>query len=381
MPKFATELTQGQSFSRTSEDAVLADTASRSYKVILSAPGEVFDPQAFCGVFVGSRHPTNTNLTCSDFSAKFDGDSRMVAIVTFNYRSNLSIASANNHKNPKQTHPKERPATWTSSSTLYEAPAYVWRTIAQNANGDITSYSDWGVPGIAATGERFEGVTNMVSMINFRIVQYVDFDPMMHHAYTQYVNSAPISIGSLNCNVHTLLVKGVEVEPHTEPFMGSVWQGYKVTYEIAYKKNPVLVPTPADRSVLWPIEVGWDQLQPVEGYKIVNSGLGVTGVDQNALALRHVNWVVQESPLAYADNTQGKVVAACVMLSGKETGRMQARASSPVALNLGQAGLPDGTPRDLINTVGGKYLSPILLRVQVQPEADLSAVFGLRLQA
>ena len=53
MPKLATELTQGQAFARTAEDAAIADTACRVYKVILNSPGETFDPQAVCGTYVG----------------------------------------------------------------------------------------------------------------------------------------------------------------------------------------------------------------------------------------------------------------------------------------------------------------------------------------
>ena len=93
MPKFATELTQGQACTRSSEDNGLNDTSQRVYKVILNHPAEVFDPQAFCGVYVGYRHPFNLNQVCFSFDAKFDGDSRMVAIVTFNYKSFATAAA------------------------------------------------------------------------------------------------------------------------------------------------------------------------------------------------------------------------------------------------------------------------------------------------
>lgn len=380
MPKFATELAQGQAFARTAEDATLADTATRVFKVMLSSPGEIFDPQAFCGVYVGGRHPYNINLACCDFNAKFDGDSRMVAIVTFNYKSNLSVSSSSSHKNPKQQHPRERPATWTTSSSLVEHPVYTWRYWYPNdAAATNPTVKDWTTP-TNPNGEVYEGVTMQAAICDIKITQLVDFDPMSHHAYTSFINSKPIQLGSLTCNPHTLLVRGVDVEPHTEPFMGEVWSGYRVVYSLTFKRNYVIVPNPSDKSQLLAGEIGWDRLQVVEGYKIKNSGLNVAGVAQDSLQLKHINGALAV-PAAYADNSQDILCAAAVIVSGRDGGRAQVRASSPVALNVGlsAAGIPDGTPRDLTNAVAGKYFAPILERYQVQQDADLSAIFGLRL--
>ena len=372
MPKLATELTQGQAFARTAEDAAIADTACRVYKVILNSPGETFDPQAFCGTYVGSRHPTNINLACCDFTAKFDGESRMVAIVTFNYKSNLSVSSSSSQNNPKQRHPRERPASWTTSSSLVEAPAYVWRRFnASDANWTSVTTGDWSVP-VNPNGDMYEGVTMQVSLIDFRITQLCDFDPMSHHRYAGYVNSTDVQIGSLLCRPHSLLVKAVDVEPHSEPFLGEVWSGYKVTYGLTYKRNNIQLPNPTDRSSAVEGDIGWDRLQVVEGYRIKNSGLGVAGVNQESLALKQVNCQLVV-PNAYADNTQDTVCAAQVVVSGRDGGKTQVRASSPVALNA------DGTPRDLTNAVSGKYLTPLMYQYQVQPDADLRAIFGLRL--
>jgi hypothetical protein len=372
MPKFATELTQGQSFSRTAENAAIADAATRAFKVILSSPGETFDPQAFCGTFVGSRHPTNINLVCSDFNAKFDGDSRMVAIITFNYRSNLSVSSSSSQRNPKQQHPRQRPASWTTSSSLVEVPAYVWRsyTVADEAWSSV-AIGDWSTT-TNPNAETYEGVTMQASVTDIRITQLTDFDPMSHHAYASYINSIDVQLGSLLCRRHSLLVRSVDVEPTAEPFMGEAWNGYKVTYSLSYKKNVVTVPRASDKTTFFTTDIGWDRLQVVEGYKIKNSGLGSAGVDQAALALKQVNCQLVV-PSAYADGTQDTVCAAQVVVSGRDGGKTQVRASGPVALNA------DGTPRDLTNLVNGKYLAPNLVRYQVQPDADLRAIFGLRL--
>lgn len=372
MPKLATELTQGQSFSRSAEDATVADASTRAYKVLLNFPGEVFDPQAYCGTYVGSRHPTNVNLVCCDFSARFDGDSRMVAIVTFNYKSNLSVSSSSSQKNPKQQHPRARPATWTTSSSLVEAPAYAWRIYYPvDANWTSITKGDWDTT-TNPNGELYEGVTMQASVTDIRITQLTDSDPMSHHAYASYVNSTDVQIGSLLCRPHSLLVRSVDVEPTTEPFMGEVWSGYKVTYSLSYKRNVVAVPKPSDKSTFILNEIGWDRLQVVEGYKIKNSGLGTPGVDQGALALKQANCQVVV-PNAFAEGTQDTLCAAQVSISGRDGGKTQVRASGPVALN------DNGTPRDLTNLVNGKYLAPNVYRYQVQPEADLRVIFGLRL--
>jgi hypothetical protein len=380
MPKYATELTQGQVFTRSSEDMVFADTAQRVYKVILSSPAEQFDPQAFCGTYIGSRHPTNLNLACCDFEAKFDGDSRMVAYVTFKYRSNLSISQSGKHKNPKQQHPRERPATWTTSSSLIDAPAYVWRNWDNASNlGTETAaptVGSWEIP-YTPNGEHYDGVSAQQAVVDFRIKQGVDFDPMSHHAWAGYINSKTIKLGSLTCPPHTLIVKAVDVEPATEPFLGEVWNGYQVTYNVAFKANLVSIPSRTDKTVITETYLGWDRLQVLEGYKIKNTGLGTSGVDQNALNLKRVNGMILEAStggtLALADNTLNTYCHAMVVVPAGDQSRTQVRASSPVALNT------DGTPRDLTSLVSGTYQSPIVLRYQTQPEADLTAIFGLRL--
>ena len=118
MPKYATELTQGQAFSRTAQDGGTSDTAQRAYKVVLLHPAEVFSPQSYTGTFIGSRHPTNLNLVCTSFDSKFEGDSRMVAIVTFSYQSYASVSASAGRADPKTVNPATRPANWSTDVSL-----------------------------------------------------------------------------------------------------------------------------------------------------------------------------------------------------------------------------------------------------------------------
>jgi hypothetical protein len=87
MPKGVTEISQGNQFSRSANEGQLADSATRTFRVLLNSPSEVFDIQASCGVFVGDPHPTNPNIYCASFDAKYEGDTRMVLVATFNYQS------------------------------------------------------------------------------------------------------------------------------------------------------------------------------------------------------------------------------------------------------------------------------------------------------
>lgn len=370
MPKAVTELTQGQAFTRSSEEGGISDSAQRVFKVILSAPSEQFSPQAACGVYIGSIHPSNPNIVCFDFNARFDGESRMVALVTFNYKNFNSNAASNNREEQRTKSPEIRLATWTSDTSLYETPCLGWRYWLSSAN-DNDPY----VPPKNPAGDTYEGVTELQPVTTFRVEQMTVSDPMANIAYVGYINNKLVQLGSLNCNPHTLMLKGVSATPHQESFNAYLWKGYKVVYELAYRRN--LVAMPADfndrNGAQVQVEIGWDRLQVLEGQRVYNSGLNTAGVDSRALALKHVNFQVY-SPLAYADNSQNTWVRAMVSIPSMDGGGwVQRPASSPIAMNS------DGTPRDLTSQFAGKYLSPILLRYQTQLDADLQSVLSLRL--
>lgn len=370
MPRLVTELAQGQEFSRSAEEGGVSDSAQRVFRVVLTSPNEVFSPQAACGVYVGSQHPYNLNLVCFDFAARFDGDSRLVSLVTFRYRNFNSTAASQGREEQRTKSPEIRLATWTTDTSLYETPALAWRqwwSSADDANKWVATKNP--------AGETYEGVTMLQPVVTFRIEQLSILDPSGNMTYVGFINSTAIKMGALTCNPHTLMFRGMSVTPHQESFGPGVWKGYKAVYELNFRRNLIRLPTSfADRDGPQAnYELGWDRPQVVEGTKILNSGLNTAGVDNKALNLKHTNFQVNNSALTYADGTQDTWVRAMVTIPSMEGGYTQRPASSPVAMNN------DGTPRDLTSLVSGKYLSPIVVRYQTQPDIDFKTQFGLRL--
>lgn len=362
MPKYAAELAQGQAFSRTSEENGLNDTAQRVFRVALVSPAEVFDPQGYTGVYIGSIHPINPNLVCFSFDAKFDGDSRMVSIVTFNYKSFASAATSGGRPEPKTIQPEIRPANWSTDTSLMEIPAPTWNEFGTG---------NWVVP-VNPVGDRYEGVRKMVPVTTIRVDQYESSDPLNNMDQVGKINSKTITVGSHDFALHTLMLRGISSRPHVETFQGSTFRGWIASYELVYKANIVFVSDPAggagdpQRIVL-----GWDHLQVVEGVNVKNlvGALARADVDPFGLALTHNGQKVQ-FPLTLAAGTENEKVRAMLAIPSYDDrgGWVQRPVASPIALNL------DGTPRDLI---GG--LRPLTVRYQVQESGDLVADLNLRL--
>ena len=362
MPKYATELAQGQAFSRTSEDDGLHDTAQRVFKVILVSPAEVFDPQAYTGVYIGTVHPYNSNLICFSFDAKFDGDSRMVSIVTFNYKSFASTASSSGRPDPKTIQPEVRPSNWSADTSLMDIPAPTWNEFGTGK---------WVVP-VNPVGDRYEGVRKMVPVTTVRVDQYEGSDPLRHMDHVGKINSKTVTIGSHDFALHTLMLRGISSRAHVETFQGSTFRGWIASYELVHKANIVFVSDP-DGGAGDPtrIVLGWDHLQVVEGINVKNlvGALDRPDVDPFGLALTHNGQKVQ-FPLTLASGTENKKVRAMLAIPSYDDrgGWVQRPVSSPIALNL------DGTPRDLL---GG--LNPLVVRYQVQESGDLVDDLNLRL--
>lgn len=364
MPKYATELTQGQAFSRTAQDDGTNDTAQRAYKVVLDHPAEVFNPQTYTGTYIGSRHPTNLNLVCTSFDSKFEGDSRMVAIVTFSYQSYASASASAGRADPKTVSPASRPANWTTDVSLVEIPAPTWKAVSISTG---VGAGNWQVP-INPSGDRYEGVTKLVPTTTIRIDQLEANDPLLNNQWVGYINSEPFQIGSLGIQRHTLMLRGISSKPHVETFGEQTFRGWMATYEFSHRENL----TKIDGTVT--CSPGWDRLQIVEGYSVMNvaGAENRADVDSDGLALEHANYevVVPRKIVAALIGKKSKAMIAIPSVDARG-GMFQRPASSPIALNS------DGTPR-LINPNVAGALDPTILRYQVQNDVDF-AVLNLRL--
>lgn len=368
MPKYATELTQGQAFTRTSEENGINDTAQRVYKVLLLHPAEVFDPQAYTGTYIGSRHPYNLNLVCFSFDAKFDGDSRMVSIVTFNYRNYATAAASAGLQDPRTISPDARPANYSTDTSLMEVPCDSWKRWENDGNLK-------GKPSYPTNpnGDRYDGVSKLAPMTTIRVDQYEQRDPMVNTEWVGFINSEEMWIGGRKFPRHTVMLRGVSSKAHVETFRNQQFRGWIATYDFGHRMNMVTIP-PSTK----PFALGWDRLQPLEGFYVKNDRKNVDEVDVNALALEHLDYKVKGSDRAtyeYAAGTAGQKVRAQVGFPCPTGGWAQRPSASPVALNA------DGTPRNVqkVDANGDPVYYPLVYRYQVQDDVDLVTVMNLRL--
>jgi hypothetical protein len=347
MPKLVKEITSGQENSRSVDGGQLADVSVRTWRVILQSPAEAYDVQKEVGVYIGDAHPVNTELPCVSISEKSEGDSRVVRIVTATYRTTPGADPGND---PNKQPPDIRPAQYSITSSLMEVPATSWRKVGQVfvpgfrpgvfGNGFAMGGFEDGLedpkPPVNPTGTRYDGVSTLVPIISINIEQFDNY-PTRRLGDSGKVNSDEFTFLGLQIKKYTCMLRNISVRPVVESHGTAIYRGFQRNYEFAIKTNG-----------------GWLIEQLVEGFDIINNGLGQAGVDQGALNLEHDDGVIKGWPndLELAADTQGKKMRARVLISAPNGKAMQRPSAQPIALNL------DGTPRDVQNPPNGE--APIL---------------------
>lgn len=350
MPKLVSEISSGQQFQRSQDENGIADSQTRIFRILLSNAGEVFNIQEACGVKIGDQHPYNTNIYCRSFSANFEGDSRMVVLVTFQYQTQ---AGSNKQEDPQQQPPDIRPANWSTSTSLIEAPAYSWKLDLGN---------DWVAP-TNPVGDIYDGVTRLVPVTTITIEQYVPDDPTKHSQYAGKVNEDGFRFGSLFCLKRTVMFRGVSSAPAVEAWGDLIFRGWKATYEFAYRPNNSKW---HDGTQAREGDVGWDVLVPVSGFNVrAFTPPGGASDDQYGQPLKHsagrigFDNGVPVLPIGVAD---GDKVRGMIKVHEYEDGGVsQTPSAQPIPLNM------DGRPR--LYTADPKV---IVRRYQVQQEMDFN---------
>jgi hypothetical protein len=244
-----------------------------------------------------------------------------------------------------------RPANFSTSTSLYEAPAYVWN------DGTTTT------PIVNPVGDPIDGITRMEAITTIRVTQFQAFPGTVHASYCGYVNQETMSLGGfMTCAPKTVMFRGVEANPSVETWGGLLYRGFNNVYEFAFRANYV------DGLGY----CGWDVTPLVTGFNIINTGHGSPStVDQEAILWEHdedhkvkMDGNVPSTPL-YPGK---KVRASVVVRAGGEGAWAQNPSAQPVALN------ENGTPRPRTAT------PPVLVwRRQVQPWVNLTSTLQLRL--
>jgi len=341
MPNLVSEITEGVGFSYSSEQGQVAAAQPRIFRVVLNEPGELINIEEVCGVRIGGELRPGAKLFCTSFDARYEGNSRMVLLCTFQFRNTPDASSSAGGQDPKSMPPDVRPADWSISSSLAEAPVYSWQRVGAINPDPI---GDPGVPKNAA-GDRFDSVTKLEPIVTISVVHWETNDPTTNVQHVGKINELAFQVGSLLCLPHTLMLRGITAQPAVESWGGAVYRGWNATYEFAYRANLV-------RGLWWETdaairaveqEIGWDIAVPETGFNVIAFPPGQPRDDQDVFGqpLKHKDGKIDTNPLQLADGTAaGDRVRAMVKVSDfQDGGTSQAPSAQPVALN------EDGTPR------------------------------------
>lgn len=353
MPKLVKELPQGKAFSRSAEGGTLADTATRVWKIVLNTPNESFDLSSAIGVQIGDALDSVNPIPCVSIDVKGDGESRMVRIVTAQYRSSAMVdgEGGTGLPDPMLVMPDIRPANFSTSTSLYEMPAAKWKNYGSQ---------DW-TACVNPAGDRVEGIVKLEPITTIRVTQFNYLPGTVFANRVGYINSSAMSLGGYaNYEPNTVMFRGVEAQPHVETFGTVTYRGFMNSYEFAYRQN-------------WVFgfgACGWDQLVILEGYNCIATTPNQvsTTLDNYAMPLERVEGGGFVTPLKLAKGVSSdiKVRAHVLVATGEYAG--QNPSAMPVALN------EDGTPRKISGTT-----EPLLKRKQTQPDIDLVNTLGLRI--
>jgi hypothetical protein len=116
MPKMVSPLAQGNAFARSADGGQLADTATRAWKIILSSPDEPIDIAAAVGVQIGDPYSNSNPIPCVSIEGRADGESRLVRIVTAQYRT--QVGDGGSGEDPGTQSPDVRPSNFSTSTSL-----------------------------------------------------------------------------------------------------------------------------------------------------------------------------------------------------------------------------------------------------------------------
>lgn len=378
MPKMVSEIAQGQSYEFSAGDAEIASRQVRVFRLIKSDPTEYINVFQACGVYIGNQHPQNVELYCESVSAQYEGDSRLVLLITFNYRASLQFEQSSGGgggggKGDKLSKPPDiRPANWSISSSLVEVPAFSWR----KANPTTGAFIKAAEPITNPAGDLYEGVSKTEGIITISVEQWEDVDPAWHAEYAGYVNDDDVTIGGLTMPRRTLMFRGLQTQAAVEKYNDRLYKGWKATYEFLYRKNTCQISNTTNGQFI-ETDIGWDRAQPQSGFNVrAWTPLAPNGSEINnkrndfSQPLKHENNAIK-IPVSLPDGVLvGEKVRAMIKVAEYGEGKTAQRSSAmPVALN------DDGSARSEFED------PPVLIyRYAVQPEIDLMRVLQIRLQ-
>lgn len=388
MPLLVTEVASGAGESASSERG---GSLTRVFKIALSSPGESVNIESACGVFVGSRIG---DLVCASYDSRYDGESRMVLVVTFQYETPQPQTPGGGGGDNKDRPPETRPANWSISSSTIEQPVLSWRPLEDVAG--LANVAKWGAaePADNPVGDVYDGVVKLVPVVNIAVSQWEQTDPTRHATLVGHINEKEVRIGSLTIKPHQLLFTSLESSAVAENYGGSISRGWRVQYNFAYKRNTTIIDLPKGGPGGAPkrqvsVDIGWDIAVPQTGFNVLSFDpqAGIRA-DQDVFGqpLRHGKRETEDyaqiipparggyllsEGLAAGDKARAMVR----VFSYSNGGSSQAPSAQPIPLN------DDGTPRKLkLDGPEADRILPIVYAYQVYDAEDLAARLALRLE-
>jgi hypothetical protein len=324
MPRNVVYLSQGNTFSRSSDTNAVVDSATRVFKVILSEPNEAWDLSATVGVYIGDPYSADNTIPCVSLDAKADGESRLVRIVTATYRATPGVSASGPTGDPKNDPPETRPAMWSVSTSLSEIATYVGRQVVGGVSQRPQAMTN-------PLGDLYDGTMRLEPVVNINIDQYSYTDQSDLMAYVGFVNSDPFTFSYLSIAPHCCMLQGISSTPVVENFRGRTFRGFKVSFQLAVRAHWA-----------WTREgvqaIGWDHATPQTGFNIRRTNGGGSRVETDAIPQKADGVGNMKTPTEYAIS-DGEVGRAMVIIPGLDGKKRQTPSAQPVALN------DDGSPR------------------------------------
>ena len=231
MPKLVSELAQGNTFSRSSDGGALADSATRVFKIILNTPDEALNIFAAIGVNIGDVYSASNPIPCVSVEGRADGESRLVRIVTAQYRTSAGVGDSGGGGgggdggggDPRATAPDLRFASFSVSTSYMEMPAWTWYPSPVLVPAGMSAANN-------PMGDMYDGVSRYEPVVNFNFKQFEVGDPTTKLQHVGKVNSNQGSFGSLSLFPRSTLFKACNIEQHDESWGGLLYRGYMVSY-------------------------------------------------------------------------------------------------------------------------------------------------------
>lgn len=366
------ELATGQSSREGKPGERLADTYVRKFKFIKAAPNEIYSLPAITGIGIGSSL-SGTNATCVSVDDSPEGDSRLVRLFTYTYKTVAHDRGPVQQQQP----PDVRPPNYSYNFGVDYVSTFSWMPDPVANGGWDTAYTP--------NGEIVTGLEKPQVTAVLRVKQFVTADPAFANEHVGTVNSGTFSAGSFSAIARTLLFRGIDAQPAVESYMDATFSGWNVTYEFAYRENnQVINPAAgnnADNQSL--VNIGWDKAVPLTSRNVrCDTAAGLANIDVFAFPLEHnkngaiktvndgsgtvdgkVFWAAD--PNGGGGTVQGTIARAMVAIPAVKGGFTQVPAGEPVPVNH------DGSPRS-------RDMRPIIRRRGFHREIDFRQVLGLR---